>query len=151
MMAGTLVHFELPAADVGRAKGFWSGVFGWEFGDSAMPDVEYYTVRTGEGQGGAVMPSDGPFGIVVYFDTDDIDASLAAVCARRNGGREAADPARRLVHALYRYRGERVQPLPERRVGHGVAPVSLRPGRDAGARPRDRRLRGHRHRYDPAL
>ena len=25
----TIVHFELPAADVERAKGFWSGVFGW--------------------------------------------------------------------------------------------------------------------------
>ena len=53
-MAGKLVHFELPAADAERAKGFWSGVFGWEFGDSAMPGMEYYMVRTGEDQGGAV-------------------------------------------------------------------------------------------------
>ena len=54
-MAGKMVHFELPAADTARAKGFWSGVFGWEFGDSAMPEGEYYMVRTGEDQGGAVM------------------------------------------------------------------------------------------------
>ena len=43
-MAGKMVHFELPATDVGRAKAFWSGVFGWQFGDSAMPEMEYYMV-----------------------------------------------------------------------------------------------------------
>ncbi len=79
-MAGKLVHFELPASDASRAKGFWSGVFGWEFGDSAMPDMEYSMVRTGEDQGGAVMSSEGPFGIVVYFDTES---------ARRSRGRPA--------------------------------------------------------------
>jgi predicted enzyme related to lactoylglutathione lyase len=83
-MAGKLVHFEIPAGDTGRAKGFWSGVFGWEFGDSAMPEGEYYLVRTGEDQGGAVMSSQGSPGIVVYFDTDDIDASIAKI--RENGG-----------------------------------------------------------------
>jgi hypothetical protein len=84
-MAGKLVHFEIPAGDAQRAKGFWSGVFGWEFGDSAMPDMEYYMVRTGEDQGGAVLSSEGPFGMVVYFDTDDIDASIAKV--REHGGK----------------------------------------------------------------
>lgn len=89
-MAGKLVHFEIPAADAGRAKAFWSGVFGWEFGDSAMPGMEYYMVRTGEEQGGAVYPSEelvgkGP---LVYFDTDDIDASIAKV---RDGGGRADD------------------------------------------------------------
>jgi len=93
-MAGKLVHFEIPAGDAERAKGFWSGVFGWEFGDSAMPGVEYYMVRTGEDQGGAVMPSEGPFGIVVYFDTDDVDASIAKV--RENGGR--ADDKQPIPH-----------------------------------------------------
>jgi predicted enzyme related to lactoylglutathione lyase len=83
-MAGKIVHFEIPAADAERAKAFWSGVFGWQFGDSAMPGMEYYMVRTGDDQGGAVLPSDGPFGLVVYFDTDDIDASIARV--RESGG-----------------------------------------------------------------
>ena len=87
-MAGKIVHFELPAADAERAKAFWSGVFGWEFGDSAMPGMEYYMVRTGEDQGGAVMPSEGPFAMNVYFDTDDIDASIAKV---RAGGGSADD------------------------------------------------------------
>jgi len=84
-MAGEIVHYEIAASDVDRAQGFWNGLFGWEFGDSAMPDMEYSMVRTGEDQGGAVMSSEGPFGIVVYFDTDDIDASIAKV--REHGGK----------------------------------------------------------------
>jgi predicted enzyme related to lactoylglutathione lyase len=83
-MAGKIVHFEIPAANAERAKAFWSGVFGWQFGDSAIPGMEYYMVRTGDDQGGAVLPSSGPFGVVVYFDTDDVDASFARV--RESGG-----------------------------------------------------------------
>ena len=84
-MPGKLVHFEVPSRDTNRAKTFWSGVFGWEFGDSAMPGMEYYMVRTGEDQGGAVFPSDkSGQGITIYFDTDDIDASVAKV--RELGG-----------------------------------------------------------------
>jgi hypothetical protein len=51
--------------------------------------MEYWLTRTGEGQGGAVFPkgenADGP---IIYFDTDDIDASIAK--ARELGG-EAGD------------------------------------------------------------
>ena len=74
-MDGQLVHFELPAEDAGRAKGFWSGVFGWEFGDPM--GAEYWMTRTGEDQGGAVYT--GEPGLRVYFDTDEIDATLAKV------------------------------------------------------------------------
>jgi predicted enzyme related to lactoylglutathione lyase len=84
-MAGKLVHFELPAQDTARARGFWSGVCGWDFGDSAMPDFEYFMVQTGPDQGGAVYPAQGEErGPIVYFDTDDIDASVAKV--REHGG-----------------------------------------------------------------
>ena len=85
-MPGKLVHFEIPAKDTQKAKAFWSGVFGWEFGDSAMPGMEYYMVRTGEDQGGAVMSSDqAGGGLTIYFDTDEIDASIAKV--REFGGK----------------------------------------------------------------
>ena len=85
-MAAKLVHFELPAQDTQRARGFWSGVCGWEFGDSAMPDFEYFMVQTGPEQGGAIYPQQaGEQGPVVYFDTDDIDASVTRV--RELGGR----------------------------------------------------------------
>jgi len=84
-MPGKLVHFEVPSRDANSAKTFWSGVFGWEFGDSAMPGMEYYMVRTGEDQGGAVFSSDkSGQGLTIYFDTDDIDASIAQV--RELGG-----------------------------------------------------------------
>jgi predicted enzyme related to lactoylglutathione lyase len=84
-MAAKLVHFELPAQDTQRAKGFWSGVFGWQVGDSAMPDFEYLMFQTGPEQGGAIYPQQaGEHGPIVYFDTDDIDASIAAV--REHGG-----------------------------------------------------------------
>jgi predicted enzyme related to lactoylglutathione lyase len=84
-MAGKLVHFELPAADTARARAFWSGVFGWEFSDTTFPGMEYWMVRTGEDQGGAVMSTEaGDRGPIVYFDSDDIDASLAKV--RELGG-----------------------------------------------------------------
>ena len=77
-MPGKLVHFELPAKDAGRARSFWSGVFGWEFQDSGMPEMDYQMVRTGDDQGGAVYPSDAAGdGVIVYFETDDIDASVA--------------------------------------------------------------------------
>ena|SRR5579884_2873987 len=84
-MPGKVVHFELPASDVDRAKRFWSGVFGWDFGDSAMPELQYFMVRTGEDQGGAVYAGpDAGSGTRVYFDTDDIDATIAQV--RELGG-----------------------------------------------------------------
>ena len=98
-MAGKLVHFELPAQDVGRAKRFWSGVFGWEFGDSAMPEFEYYMVQTGDDQGGAIMPSEtAAASPIVYFDTDDIDASIATV--REHGG-NAEDKAPVPTHGWF--------------------------------------------------
>jgi len=88
-MPGKLVHFEVPAHDTDRAKTFWSGVCSWEFGDSAMPGMEYYMARTGEDQGGAIFSSDkAGSGLTIYFDTGDIDASIAKV---RVLGGEAAD------------------------------------------------------------
>jgi predicted enzyme related to lactoylglutathione lyase len=84
-MAGQIVHFEIPSADVERAKAFWGAVFGWEFGESAMPGGEYYLV-----EGGAVYASDelAGRGPLVYYGTADIDASVARV---RGAGGEAED------------------------------------------------------------
>jgi predicted enzyme related to lactoylglutathione lyase len=70
-----MVHFELPASDTDRAKGFYTGVFGWEFSDPM--GMQYFMTRTGEDQGGAVFAGEG--GLKLYFDTDDIDATLAKI------------------------------------------------------------------------
>ena len=74
----TIVHFELPSADVDRAKGFWSGVFGWSFGGMTEPFV--YLMTAGEEPVGAIFQSDeAGSGPIVYMATDDIDATLAKV------------------------------------------------------------------------
>jgi uncharacterized protein len=84
-MSGKVVHIEVPSADVDRAVGFYSGVFGWEIGPSAMEEFDYRMFQTAEDAGGAVMGSESPgSGFVVYLDTADIDASIAKV--REHGG-----------------------------------------------------------------
>jgi len=84
-LAGKIVHFEIPAGDADRAAGFYNGVFGYSIGGSAMEGFDYRMFQTGEDQGGAVMPSDkAGSGLIVYLDTDDIDASIAKV--RELGG-----------------------------------------------------------------
>jgi predicted enzyme related to lactoylglutathione lyase len=84
-MAGSIVHFELPSADADRASGFWNGLFGWSIGDSVMEGFDYRMFQASDDQGGAVMPSEqGGTGVIVYFGTDDIDASVAKV--RELGG-----------------------------------------------------------------
>ena len=84
-MAGKIVHFEIPAADADRAAGFWGGLFGLQIGESAMEGFDYRMFQAADDQGGAVMQSDkAGSGLVVYHDTDDIDASIAKV--RELGG-----------------------------------------------------------------
>jgi uncharacterized protein len=81
-MAGKIVHFELPAADAGRAKAFWGGLMGYEFRDMEGP-VEYH-MFDGE-PAGAIYPSESPgSGPIVYFGVADIDAAVER--ARELGG-----------------------------------------------------------------
>ncbi len=42
----SVVHFEIPADDVARAKEFYSSIFGWQLQD--MPEMDYTIVRTVE-------------------------------------------------------------------------------------------------------
>src|SRR5258707_291879 len=84
-MAGKIVHFEVPSADADRASAFYSGLFGYEIGPSMMEGMEYRMFQQAEDQGGAIMQSEASgSGLVVYLDTDDIDASVAKV--RELGG-----------------------------------------------------------------
>ena len=83
-MPGKLVHVEINAADADRAQGFWSGVFGWEVGPPMSPEMDYRMFRTAEDQGGAIVGGGEPSPLRVYFDTEDIDATMAKV--RELGG-----------------------------------------------------------------
>ena len=77
-MAGNIVHFEINAKDANRAKRFYTSLFGWKYKDSEVPGIEYYVID-GANPGGAINPMQQDPGPVVYFDTDDIDASIAKV------------------------------------------------------------------------
>lgn len=91
-MTGRIVHFEVPYDDAGRAREFYSGLFGWKLEEA--PGMDYTMVTTGpvSEQGmssepgyinGGMMrrqaPTEHP---VLVIDVDDIDATLAAVAER---------------------------------------------------------------------
>jgi hypothetical protein len=89
-MAGKIVHFELPSKDADRSSAFWGGLFGWKLADSGTPGIDYRMVQVSADQGGAVYPSEEEAGggVKVYFDTDDIESSIART---RELGGEAGD------------------------------------------------------------
>lgn len=88
-MSGKVVHFEIPADDVGRAEAFYREAFGWRI--NSMPDFNYSTVSTtpadetgmptepGAINGGMMARQDPITSPVVTIDVDDIDAALARV------------------------------------------------------------------------
>jgi predicted enzyme related to lactoylglutathione lyase len=88
MANGEIVHIEFPAKDMERVSRFWNGLFGWQFGASVMPDFDYRMAQTSETAGAAIMPADETGHANYYFDTDDIESSIAKV---RELGGEAAD------------------------------------------------------------
>jgi predicted enzyme related to lactoylglutathione lyase len=68
-----VVHFEIPAQDTTRAREFWGSLFGLEFQSYEGP-VEYHMFQNDDQTGGAVMPAQGgQSGLVVYFNTANID------------------------------------------------------------------------------
>ena len=88
-MAGQMVHLEIPAGDTARSRGFWSGLFGWEFQAMEGSPTEYHMTRFSETTGGAIMEDDGSTkGPRVYFDVDDINAAVSRV---KELGGEASD------------------------------------------------------------
>jgi uncharacterized protein len=99
MATGEIVHIEFPAENPDRATQFWGGLFGWEFGASAMPEFDYRMARVSDSAGVAVMAAQEPTGHPnFYFDTPDIDASIAKV---RELGGEAADKSPVPTHGWF--------------------------------------------------
>lgn len=90
-MKHTIVHFEIPADDVERAKAFYGGLFGWEF--SAPPGFpDYWTFLTGDPEadaGGGLMARQSPeqVGLVSYFGVESVADTLAKV--EKLGGKVA--------------------------------------------------------------
>jgi uncharacterized protein len=84
-MAGKLVHFELPARDAERSQQFYSSLFGWSFQGYEGAPSPYLMTQIDEGSGGAIYQTEGDErSPTIYFDCDDIEATLARV--RELGG-----------------------------------------------------------------
>ncbi len=91
---GKVVHFEIPADDLPRAKKFYNSVFGWNA--TEMPEMEYVMLGTTESDengmpkepgainGGMMKRQDPLKHPVVTIDVESIDAALASV--KKNGG-----------------------------------------------------------------
>jgi predicted enzyme related to lactoylglutathione lyase len=91
---GKVVHFEIPADDLPRAKKFYSTVFDWKASD--VPEMEYVMLGTTESDengmpkqpgainGGMMKRQDPLKHPLVTIDVENIDDSLAKV--KKNGG-----------------------------------------------------------------
>ena len=83
---GRVVHFEISADDLDRAKKFYAEALGWEIKDAGMPGSEYWLAATGRpeetGIGGAIMPREyRKQAVVNTVSVDDIDVSMGKVKA----------------------------------------------------------------------
>lgn len=86
-MTDPVVHFEIPADDLERARGFYSDAFGWSA--TSMPGYTLLaTAPAGEDGrpaepgsiGGGMLQRQAPVtGPVITISVDDIDASLARI------------------------------------------------------------------------
>jgi predicted enzyme related to lactoylglutathione lyase len=95
---GKVVHFEIPADDVGRAKEFYSSIFDWQLQE--MPGMDYTLVQTvdvddqqmpaepGAINGGLMQRTAETPAPVITIDVDAIDDALKKIEA--GGGRVVA-------------------------------------------------------------
>lgn len=75
----TIVHFEIPADDVERAKKFYTELFGWEIQEIPM---DYWLITTGgEGSvgGGMMKRQDPQQQIMNYLGVSSVDEYAAKV------------------------------------------------------------------------
>jgi predicted enzyme related to lactoylglutathione lyase len=80
MAHGDITHIDIPVTDTDRAKGFYSGLFGWQI--QAPPGFEDYPMWRAPNQisGGGLAPRDGGFDQPrSYVEVDSIDDTLAKV------------------------------------------------------------------------
>jgi uncharacterized protein len=93
-MSGRVVHFEIPADDMGRAKEPYRSAFGWNL--NTMPDMGYTMVSTtptddqgapkdpGAINGGMLKRESPVTSPAITIDVDDIDKALETIAS--NGG-----------------------------------------------------------------
>lgn len=91
-----VVHFEIPADDMDRAKRFYSEIFEWQIND--LPEMNYVTLGTvevdeermplesGAINGGMTKRDSKIPNPVITIDVDDIDETMERIISR--GGEE---------------------------------------------------------------
>jgi uncharacterized protein len=92
MIMSKVVHFEIPADDLDRAKSFYGSVFGWELQTVPMNEGEYTSVRTtdvneqtqlptepGAINGGMMQRDECVSSPVITIDVDGIDDALKQI------------------------------------------------------------------------
>lgn len=80
MADAKVVHFEIPADDTGRAREFWSGLFGIDWRTYEGPQEYHMFSNEDQQSGGGLFPRQpGQDGLIVYFVVEDIDANLEKV------------------------------------------------------------------------
>ncbi len=75
-----IVHIEFSAKNREAAGKFYSQLFDWQV--QQMPEMNYATFEAEGGPGGGFSPvnDENPAGtVLVYIETDDIEASLAKI------------------------------------------------------------------------
>ena len=80
MSKRNVVHVEIPAANAEGAGKFYEALFGWKI--QHVPEMNYTMWEAGDGSGGGFteVTADNPVGqVLVYIDSDDIDADLKKV------------------------------------------------------------------------
>src|SRR5439155_12143425 len=108
-MPGKVVHFEIPADNVERAKTFYMKAFGWEI--NQYPGMQYHMVGTtpsnqqgmptepGAINGGLTKRQDPNKNIVIGIDVPDIEASLKNI--EKLGGKNSPEEATCRGHGLH--------------------------------------------------
>jgi uncharacterized protein len=92
MIMRKVVHFEIPAEDLDRAKNFYGSVFGWDLQTVPMEVGEYTSVRTtnvddqtqqptepGAINGGMFLRDERLTSPVITIDVDGIDDALKQI------------------------------------------------------------------------
>jgi hypothetical protein len=76
----TVMHFEIPADNVERAKSFYAKLFGWEIKE--IPGMDYWIITTGRENslGGGMMKRQNPGQTIVnYIDVPSVDKYAAEI------------------------------------------------------------------------
>lgn len=79
-----IVHVEIPSSDNAAAKAFYKSLLGWEAQEIPMSEDFTYVMFDLGNMGAALSPVSeedhvGPGDVILYFDSDDLDADMARV------------------------------------------------------------------------